>query len=148
MIRAHVLHLWARAAVRWARPHRAKALVEAMGIRLARLDDASAARRVAASLRGGTCLTRAFTVAALMDGANVVVGVLPLNGGRVEPNARSIVSPRDPSIFAHAWVEHAGEPIDTRDVAGAEIARFVFCARRTTELAWSSRKSSTRRHFP
>jgi hypothetical protein len=126
VLRANVLHLFARAAVRWSRPHRAKALVEAVGMRLPRLEDASAAGRVAASLRGGTCLTRAFTVAALMDGANVVVGVSPLE--------RSIVSPRDPSIFAHAWVEHGGGPIDARDVAGAEIARFVF-ARTSSRLS-------------
>lgn len=62
----------------------------------------------------GTCLSRSLAIAARMPDAEVVIGVAP--GG---------ASP----LFAHAWVEMNGTPLDPTEVAGSVIARLP--ARRT-----------------
>lgn len=98
MLRAHVLHLVARVALRVASPVRAFRLVRRA--RTASLD-ARAARHVAAALHpSGTCLTRALTVAAMTPGARVALGASGLT----------------PPFAAHAWVDLNGQPLCAWDV--------------------------------
>ncbi len=107
---AHALHAVARMALRLASPLRAKRIVDAVGRRMPRLL-AHEARAVANAIDSrGTCLSRAMTVAAMVPGAAVVIGVDPLA--------------RRP-LFGHAWVELAGQPLRPGDVDGFEIARLV-----------------------
>ncbi len=100
----------ARVALRRLPPPRAASLVRALGRMLPALGDAEA-RRDAARLRhigGGTCLTRAITVAARARGAEVVIGA--------NPSASS-------GEIAHAWVERKGAVL-TDPADYAELARL------------------------
>jgi hypothetical protein len=68
------------------------------------------ARRSARSIsRGGTCLSRSMTIAARAPSASVVIGV--------DPRVRA-------PLFAHAWVEMEGAPLDATEPAGSVIARL------------------------
>lgn len=68
------------------------------------------ARRAARSLgRHGSCLSRALAVAARAPTADVVIGVQPRQAA---------------PLFAHAWIEMNGAPIDPAEVAGVAIARL------------------------
>jgi hypothetical protein len=57
-------------------------------------------------LRGGSCLARSLAVAARVPSAQIAIGVEPRAGG----------------LFAHAWVEMDGHPIDPAEPAGEVIA--------------------------
>lgn len=105
-----VLHAFTRVLLRFCSPQRAFTVVTRVGGLLPPHGDGADVRRarVRVSLRG-TCLSRALAVAARAPDAEVVIGVTPQPGCR---------------LFAHAWLELAGQPIDTSDVAGREIARI------------------------
>ena len=104
------LHALARIALRIAPPLRAKRMVDSVARWVAPLADVDCARDLASALQArGTCLSRALTVAALLPGAEVVIGVDPRAGG---------------SLFAHAWVEHEGRALRVTDVSGREITRL------------------------
>src|ERR1700704_603630 len=102
------IHLFARILLRICSPARTYAVVTRVGALLpqhrTRTEVCYAANRVR---RRGTCLSRALAVAARGPHVEMVIGVTPRIG--------------DP-LFAHAWLELAGEPIDPSDVAGHEIA--------------------------
>jgi hypothetical protein len=90
-------------------PLRAHALLLRVGRRLPEIRTPEEAREASARLgRLGSCLSRALTVAARTPTADVVIGVAPT------------ASP----LFAHAWLEMSGRPVDPSDVAGAAIARL------------------------
>jgi hypothetical protein len=57
----------------------------------------------------GTCLSRALAVAARTPSADVAIAVA--------------TDPRAP-LFAHAWIEMDGAPIDPSDAVGSVIARL------------------------
>lgn len=100
----------ARGLLRASRPLRAHAIMLRLGAWLPPLGSADEARRVARSLAGrGSCLSRALAVAARVPTADVVIGVEPRGAA---------------PLFAHAWVEMNGAPIDPADVAGVVIARL------------------------
>ncbi len=104
------LHVVAWGLLRTCAPARAHAILLAIGARLAPIETSEEALRVSRRLsRHGTCLSRALTVAARTPTADVVIGVEP------RENA---------PLFAHAWIEMDGLPLDPADVAGAEIARL------------------------
>lgn len=105
------LHLLARVLLRVCSPKHAYSIVVKVGGLLPPLPGGPEALRRAAIRLGprGTCLSRALTMAARVPEADLVIGVLPRVGQR---------------LFAHAWVELAGKPIDPSDVAGGEIARL------------------------
>jgi hypothetical protein len=91
-------------------PLRAHALLLRIGRRLPEIRTPEEARAASAKLgRLGSCLSRALTVAARAPTADVVIGVAPTGA-----------SP----LFAHAWLEMSGHPVDPSDVAGAAIARL------------------------
>lgn len=108
-----LVHLLARAALRWQAPLQAQRTVGRVTrhLRPYSAGDALLAHR---KLRGqGTCLSRAFAVAARLPGAEVVIGVNPRLG---------------PPLRAHAWVEHSeGQArirLDDQPAFVEEIARF------------------------
>ena len=117
-VAGHALHVVARVALRVATPLRAKRIVDLAALATRRfmpLGNADSARVVASALDGhGTCLSRALTVAALLPGAEVVIGV--------DPRVRR-------PLYAHAWVEHGGRALRGADVSGAEIARLANATR-------------------
>ena len=105
-----MVHAVARAALRLARPLIAKRIVDRVAQRVARQVERDVACMIAGALEPhGTCLSRALAVAALLPGAEVVIGV--------EPGASS-------RLFAHAWVEHSGRALRPTDIMGVEIARL------------------------
>jgi hypothetical protein len=107
---ARGLHLIARVALRVARPLNAKRIVDLAGRWVGPLPDVAIAQRVARSINTrGTCLSRALTIAALLPGAQVVIGV--------DARARS-------QLLAHAWIEYGGRALDVSEVRGLEIARL------------------------
>lgn len=89
---------------------RAHAILLRIGARLAHNQTPDGARRAARAIaRQGTCLSRALAVAARTPTADVVIGVEPR---------------KDAPLFAHAWLEMNGVPIDPSEVAGTVIARL------------------------
>ncbi|MGD0677648.1 MAG: lasso peptide biosynthesis B2 protein [Polyangiaceae bacterium] len=87
------------------------ALLARIGSHLPELGTVAEARRAARGLaRYGTCLTRSLAVAARAPTADVVIAVDPRAG-----------SP----LFAHAWVEIDGKPIESTEVTGTVIARLA-----------------------
>jgi hypothetical protein len=92
-------------ALRVLGPERARRGVGRLGALLPKLD-VEQARRRHASLRRGTCLSRAIAIAARVPGARVVIGVGP--GVPLE---------------AHAWVV-AGEERIGETMGLSEMARF------------------------
>lgn len=104
------IHVCAWALLRVCSPARAHGILLRIGAHLPSIETAEDARLVLKGLSPhGTCLTRALTIAALAPTANVVIGVTP------RANA---------PLFAHAWVEVDGVPLDPADVAGSVIARL------------------------
>jgi hypothetical protein len=109
-VRDFSLHVVAWGLLRTCAPVRAHAILLRIGSRLAPIETLEEARRVVRRLsRHGTCLSRSLAVAARTPTADVVIGVEP------RENA---------PLFAHAWVEMDGVPLDHTDVAGAVIARL------------------------
>jgi hypothetical protein len=115
MLASHALHLLAWLAVRTRAPLEAKRVVDLAGRALPPIPDADAARAVGRRLRGGTCLSRALTIAARLPGAEVVIAVRP--GEKRE-------------VDAHAWVELERVPLNASEVVGEEIARLAPSRRR------------------
>jgi hypothetical protein len=111
-----VLHALARFLLRVCSPKHAHAILVRVGALFPRHVDRSDVLSAGTRVRGrGTCLSRALAVAARSPDAELVIGVAPRVGER---------------LFAHAWVEVAGEPIDPTDVAGGEIVRLGCASRR------------------
>jgi hypothetical protein len=113
-VRLHALHCLARVALRVRPPMRAKALVDRMARRFPPLRGGieSARDAVDTLFPTGSCLSRAVAIAAVLPGAQVVLGVDAWSAARVR---------------AHAWLEIDGVRVDT--VPGGsqfpdEIARF------------------------
>jgi hypothetical protein len=111
VIADELLNLAARLLLRGCSPLTAHAVLMRIGRalpqRLARDD----VRRAARELEGrGSCLSRAMAIAARAPFADVVIGVRPEGGG---------------DLFAHAWIEMDGEPLDPSHPAGREIARLA-----------------------
>jgi hypothetical protein len=104
------LHVLSRIVVRFCSPERAHFIVTRLGALLPpHCDHASLMRASVCVRRRGTCFTRALALAARAPQADLVIGVAPR---------------RDQPLFAHAWLELSGQPIDPLDVAGVEIARI------------------------
>jgi hypothetical protein len=104
------LHTLAWGLLRACPPARAHALLLRIGAHLAPIATPDEARRMSRALaRHGTCLSRSLAVAARTPTADVVIGV--------EPRGNA-------PLFAHAWVEMNGAPLEPSDVAGAVIARL------------------------
>lgn len=104
------LHVVAWGLLRACPPARAHGILLRIGTRLRPIETAEEARLVSRRLAGhGTCLSRSLAVAARTPRADVVIGVEP------RENA---------PLFAHAWVEMDGVPLEPSDVAGAVIARL------------------------
>ncbi len=105
-----LLHALTRLLLRCCSPRRAYAIVTHVGKLLPPLVDRSDLVIAGARVRRrGTCLSRALTLAARAPHAELVIGVAPRAGQ---------------ALFAHAWLELGGEPIDRAEVAGVEIARL------------------------
>lgn len=103
-----ILHGIAWIAIRIQKPLGAKRTVDFVGQWMPRFKTVAEAKDAANSLdRQGTCLSRALTVAARLEGAEVVIGV----------DARG-------PVVAHAWVEVEGRPLRPEDPSGGEIARL------------------------
>ena len=99
VLRLRALHLVARLALRLCPPLQAKALVDQVGPRLAKLHGPADARAAVKELfPAGTCLSRAVTIAATLRGADVVIGFDAWSGARGS---------------AHAWLEIEGVRVDT-----------------------------------
>jgi hypothetical protein len=111
MIRDLALLVLARSLLRVCPPLRAHSILLRIGKLFPELRSPEEARTVARSLSayGSSCLARSLAVAARAPTAEVAIGVVPRNA-----------SP----LFAHAWVEMDGAPIDPADTAGGVIARL------------------------
>lgn len=110
MLTLRLLHVVARIALRMRSPILAKRIIDGAGRLMPPFDTAAEARRAADALEGGgTCLSRALTVAARLRDSEVVIGVHP---GMSSP------------LYAHAWVEFGGSPLRADDPGGREIARL------------------------
>lgn len=93
-----------------SRPLLVHSLMVWLGARLPSHGTPEDARRAARAFgRRGTCLSRALAVAARAPTADVVIAVEPRGGA---------------PLFAHAWVEMNGAPIDPEEAAGVVIARL------------------------
>ncbi len=93
----------------------ARAAAARIGSLFPALRTAEEARELARSIaRRGTCLSRSMTVASRTPSASLVIGVRPHPGSR---------------LFAHAWVEMDGAPLEATEPAGEVIARLDRDAR-------------------
>jgi hypothetical protein len=109
-IRDVSLHAVAWGLLKAYPPSRAHAILMRVGAHLRPIETADEARRVSRVIgRFGTCLSRSLAVAARLPVAEVVIGVAP------RQNA---------PLFAHAWVEIDGTPLDPAEVAGSVIVRL------------------------
>ncbi len=88
---------------------RAHAAALRVGALLPPLRTADEVRRLAGSLRWGTCLSRSLAIASRTPRASLVIGV--------ERRESALLT-------AHAWVEIDGEPLHSTDPAGVVIARL------------------------
>ena len=105
-----ILHAVARIALRCCSPRLAYAIVTEVGAFLPQHPDHAHVRCAGARIRRkGTCLSRALTLAARTPSAELVIAVAPRAGQR---------------LFAHAWLEFEGIPLEPSEVAGSEIARI------------------------
>jgi hypothetical protein len=106
-----VLHTLARVLLRFCSPGQAHAILRRVGALMPPHTGRAALVRANASVRrsGGTCLSRALAVAARAPDVDLVIGVAPR---------------RDQPLFAHAWLELAGEPIEASEVVCREIVRL------------------------
>lgn len=115
-----ILHGFVRVVLRYCSPRRAYAIVTELGALLPQHRDRTHVLRAGARIRRtGTCLSRALTLAARAPSAELVIAVAPRAGQK---------------LFAHAWLEFAGVPIDPSEVAGSEIARI----RRDLPRTWGA----------
>jgi hypothetical protein len=103
----HLLHAFARVAIRIWPPLEAKRRIDAIGSLLGPVNF-DEAYRCSRRLRGGTCLSRAMVIASRVPGAEVVIGANRKVGT---------------FLHAHAWVEAEGKSIGF-DATSAEIARL------------------------
>jgi hypothetical protein len=102
--------LGARVLLRFVPPGRALRRLRTLGKLLPRLDSVEDARAAVSSLRPrGTCLSRSLAIAARAPRAAVVIGVDPSG---------------EECVFAHAWLEIDGCPLEPADVAGRVIAKI------------------------
>ncbi len=116
MIRDLALLALAQSLLRFLPPLRAHAVLLRVGALLPELRTADEVRRALSHISGhGTCLGRAMAVAARTPTADVVIGV-----DRHAPEE----SPARRRLFAHAWIEMSGAPVDPLDAMGAPIARI------------------------
>jgi hypothetical protein len=98
-VQLRALHILARMALRLGSPLRAKALLDRLGRRFHGLSGAEEARAAVSELfPAGSCLSRAVTIAAVLRGSEVVIGVDVWSSAR---------------LSAHAWLEVDGVPVDT-----------------------------------
>jgi hypothetical protein len=102
-----LLLLLARSLLRVMPPRRVLALLRSMGAKAPPLHTPEEALSHAKALRGGSCLARSLAVAARAPTAQIAIGVEPRHGSR---------------LFAHAWIEMDGRPIDPSEPAGEVIA--------------------------
>lgn len=118
-----LLHILARVLLRVCAPSRACLILGWTAALLPKRETRSDVRHAALRVRrtGGTCLSRAMTVAARSIDAEVIIGVMPAGPA---------------PFFAHAWLEIARQPIDASDVMGHEIAR-VRCGRARRMSLWT-----------
>jgi hypothetical protein len=119
-LRLHALHCLARVALRVRPPLQAKEWVDRAGGHLPSLRGVGGARAaVEALFPWGSCLTRAVTIAALLPGAEVVIGMDRWNSARAT---------------AHAWLEISGVRVDTDPTENSyfpdEVARLPPALRR------------------
>ncbi len=112
------LHALARLLLRACSPARAYAILVRVGVLLPSRRSAgevlSGLRRLR---RCGTCLTRSLAIAARAPDVELVIGVAPRPGQQ---------------LFAHAWLELSGIPIDPEDARGSEIVRLRHPNRKRT----------------
>jgi hypothetical protein len=113
-LRLHALHWLARVALRVRSPLEAKAVVDRIARRFPPLDGVEGARAAMRQLfPAGSCLSRALTIAAMLPGTEVVLGVDPWRAARVT---------------GHAWLEIDSVRIDTNPAPSAyplgELARL------------------------
>jgi hypothetical protein len=98
----------ARSLLRACSPIRAHALLLRVGSWLPPIRSPEEARAALQAIsKHGTCLSRSLAVAARAPAADVAIGVTP--------NKKA-------SIFAHAWIEVDGAPLNPGDVVGSVIA--------------------------
>jgi hypothetical protein len=103
----HGLHWLARLALRTRSPLRAKSVVDRVARILPPLRDVEDARAaVGALFPAGSCLSRALAIAAMLPGAEVVIGVAAL---------------RSASLSAHAWLRIDNVDIDTNPKSSTEL---------------------------
>jgi hypothetical protein len=105
MIATHLLHAFVWTTVHVTSPRRAIVLGRAVGGMLPPLSVQQASRL---NLRGGTCLTRALTVASRVRGARVAIGASTSSAG----------------FRAHAWVETDGVPLRIDEEAHQALAKL------------------------
>lgn len=112
-LRLKGLHWLARVALRLRPPLEAKAVVDRVAQHMPQLRGADDARAAVRALGpSGSCLSRAVAVAAILPGADVVIGIDVW---------------RSAQLAAHAWVEVDGECVDTNVDGSAlptELARL------------------------
>jgi hypothetical protein len=132
-LRVHALHCVSRLALRHLRLLEAKALVDRVARRFPVLRGASQAEAALRELQpGGSCLSRAVTVAAMLPGAEIVIGVDPWGSA---------------NLVAHAWLEVDGVRVDTSAYPDSglppELARLPPVSSRRGDRGlrwWSPRK--------
>jgi hypothetical protein len=107
MMGSHLLHGLVCASVRVLPLPSTLRLMRALGARLPSFTPAECGE-VARHLRGGTCLTRALTLAARTPGAAVVIGGTKVHG----------------AFAAHAWVEVEGTTISGHTASDQVLVRL------------------------
>lgn len=105
-VRLHALHGAAWLAVRVLSPSTAKRAVDAVARLVPSFSSEEEAREGERALGSiGSCLTRALTIAALLPGSEVIIGVDPSRAAK---------------LHAHAWVEVNGRPLGDNQGDGVE----------------------------
>ena len=128
------LHLVARVAIQLLPPVRAQRVVATLARAFPRIRGEECARALAYELEtSGTCLSRAMTIAARVENAQIAIGVTYAPGGRLR---------------AHAWVTLDGFAIRDADPDGEVLAIVsperggTIDGRRTDNRSDSARRSS------
>ena len=103
------LLLLARSLLHVMPPSRVLAVLRILSAKAPSLRTSEEARSHAKALRGGSCLARSLAIAARTPTAQIAIGVEPRRGSR---------------LFAHAWIEMDGRPIDPSEPAGEVIAHL------------------------
>ena len=111
------IHLVTRALLRSTSPLLTHRILGAIGSVFPELRGRVAIAKAMARLAlRGTCLSRALAISARAPDADVVIGA-----GSLEARHR---------FRAHAWLEIDGEPLESRDSVGTEVARMRARRRR------------------